>query len=94
MSLKHPKFANEKTCKWCGCTFLPDESSSDDYCSECTRLGYKLPEDKKKPPEEKEYFVKDGKPATDKVKFCRKCGKEFSPKHPATKYCDECRSKK
>jgi len=94
MNLKHPKFDNEKTCKWCMCTFLPDENSSDDYCSDCTRLGYKLPEDGKKPPEEKEYFVKDGKPITNTTKFCRKCGKEFIAKHPATKYCDACRGKK
>jgi hypothetical protein len=54
----HPKFIPEKTCLWCDCTFLPSDKSTDEYCEDCTRYGYKLPNSGKKPDEPREYLYR------------------------------------
>lgn len=102
----HPKFIPEKTCLWCNCTFLPSDKSSEEYCEDCTRYGYKLPDNGKKPDEPREYLyrkpevqpvitpvaVLDTKPY--RPKRCKKCGNDFVPSSPAQKNCNGCRGTK
>jgi len=106
----HPKFIPEKTCLWCDCTFLPSAKSSDEYCEDCTKMGYKLPDNGKKPEEKREYLYRklDIQPVITpepsfstsvgtiqyKSKKCKKCGNDFIPNAPAQKWCINCKGNK
>ncbi len=77
---RHPKFKDEKTCKVCSCTFLPEEGYVDTqkHCLNCAVLP-ELPKETSK-----EVGI---------IKICKKCHKEFTPTSSANTICPICKNK-
>jgi len=92
------KFANETECIFCGCQYLLDESSTNEYCSQCVKNGYKVPDDGIVRQQQEVLYSKPLQTQDNKIglssfrpKKCKLCGNEFNPKAPAQKICPACK---
>ncbi len=80
--MRHPKFRDEKVCPICKCSFLsPNKNQT--QCLGCNS----------NPTPDKEIVSDDVRvEKTDvKSKECKKCGTMFEYKHPAAKFCNNCK---
>ena len=89
------KFANEMTCPFCVCTFIP-RLDGQTYCESCTQHGLKV-EDKVAQTREILYTNDPNARASGKIldsKPCKLCNTPFIPMSPATQYCNSCREQR
>jgi len=83
MPIIHPKFKNEKVCRVCGCSFLPEKGYEkiQEHCLDCAKL-----------PEISVSFNQEDEPKQKKTKKCKKCGSEFIPSARANTICTKCKN--